>query len=66
MYQALVRIAKEDMTGTGAPASDAPSEGSRFDWAVLLDGLLRRMRDTRDHAGQGGGDAVREISRSGG
>ena len=66
MYQALVRIAKEDMTGTGAPASGAPSEGPRFDWAVLLDGLLRRRRETRDRTGQGGGDAAHEISRSGG
>ena len=61
MYQALVRITKDDRTAT-----DAPPEGPRFDWAVVLDGLLRRMREARDRSGQGGGDTAGEISRSGG
>jgi len=61
MYQALVRITKDDRTAT-----DTPPKGSRFDWAVLLDALLRRMRETRDRTGQDSGDGRRQMSRSGG
>jgi hypothetical protein len=42
MYQALVRIAKDDMT-----AAQRPPEDPRFDWAALLTALLRLMRDVR-------------------
>jgi hypothetical protein len=40
MYQALVRITKDDRTTT-----DAPPGGPRFDWAALLNALLRVMRE---------------------
>lgn len=40
MYQALVRIAKDDMTAT-----PKPPEGPRFDWGALLSALLRVMRE---------------------
>ena len=60
MYQALVRITKDDRIAT-----DEPRESPRLDWAVLLDSLLRRLREAQDGAHNGGG-ATGEISRSGG
>jgi hypothetical protein len=45
MYQALVRIAKDDMTAT--TPDGAPPEGPRFDWAAFLNALLRLMREAR-------------------
>ena len=61
MYQALVRITKDDRIAT-----DEPRESPRLDWAVLLDSLLRRLREAQDRAPRNGGDATGEISRSGG
>ena len=61
MYQALVRITKDDGTAT-----NAPPESPRLDWAALLDTLLRRLRDAHDGAPHSGGNTTREISRSGG
>lgn len=61
MYQALVRITKDDRIAT-----DEPRESPRLDWAVLLDSLLRRLREAHDGAPHNGGDATGEISRSGG
>ena len=61
MYQALVRITKDDRTAT-----NAPPESPRLDWAALLDSLLRRLREAHDGAPHGGGNATSEISRSGG
>ena len=61
MYQALVRITKDDRIAT-----DEPRESPRLDWAVLLDSLLRRLREARDGAPHGGGPTTGEISRSGG
>jgi len=52
MYQALVRITKDDRTAT-----DAPLEAPRFDWAALLDSLLRRMREVHTDASQTSKDA---------
>ena len=56
MYQALVRITKDDRTPTNAPV-ETLSEGPRLDWATLLDGLLRRMRDAGTGAPQSGEEA---------
>jgi hypothetical protein len=61
MYQALVRITKDDRIAT-----DEPRESPRLDWAVLLDSLLRRLREAHDGAPHSGSDAAGEISRSGG
>jgi hypothetical protein len=61
MYQALVRITKDDRI-----AADEPQESPRLDWAALLDSLLRRLRDAHDGASHGGSDTTGEISRSGG
>jgi len=47
MYQALVRIAKDDMTATQTPPDRAPPESPRFDWAAFLNALLRLMREAR-------------------
>jgi len=59
MYQALVRITKDDMPAT-------PPEGPRFDWGALLDALLRRLRDAQDGAPHSANNTAGEISRSGG
>ena len=61
MYQALVRITKDDRTAT-----DTPPEGPRFDWGALLDALLRRLRDAQDGAPHSANNTAGEISRSGG
>jgi len=61
MYQALVRITKDDRIAT-----DEPRESPRLDWAVLLDSLLRRLREAHDGAPYSGSDATGEISRFGG
>lgn len=60
MYQALVRITKDDGTATNAPL-----EGPRLDWAALLDSLLRRLRDAQVDGPHGDGNATAET-RSGG
>ena len=59
MYQALVRITKDEGTAT-----NTPPESPRLDWAALLDSLLRRLRDAHEGAPRSGGTS--EISRSGG
>ncbi len=61
MYQALVRITKDDRI-----AADQPPESPRLDWAALLDSLLRRLRDAHDGAPHGGSNPAGKISRSGG
>ena len=43
MYQALVRITKDDRIAADEPPLGASSE--RFDWAALLNALLRLMRE---------------------
>jgi hypothetical protein len=45
MYQALVRITKDDRIAADEPLVGAPSESPRFDWAALLNALLRLMRE---------------------
>ena len=45
MYQALVRITKDDRIATDAPPLGAHAQASRFDWAALLNALLRVMRE---------------------
>ncbi len=44
MYQALVRITKDDRIAADEPPLAASSE-TRFDWAALLNALLRLMRE---------------------
>jgi hypothetical protein len=61
MYQALVRITKDDRI-----AADTPPESPRLDWAALLDSLLRRLRDAHDGAPHSGNNTAGEISRPGG
>ena len=61
MYQALVRITKDDRIAT-----DEPPESPRLDWAALLNSLLRRLRDAHDDAPHSGSNTASEISRSGG
>jgi len=52
MYRALVRITNDDMTATRTPPpAEAVPETPRFDWATLLDGLLRRMREVGERPG---------------
>jgi hypothetical protein len=54
MYQALVRITNDDMTATRTPpagSAEAAPGTPRFDWATLLDGLLRRMREVGERPG---------------
>jgi len=43
MYQALVRITKDDRIAADEPPLAVSSE--RFDWAALLNALLRLMRE---------------------
>jgi hypothetical protein len=62
MYQALVRMTNDDMTAASTPpagSAEASPETPRFDWAALLDGLLRRTREVGDGARPRGNGAAR-------
>jgi len=45
MYQALVRITKDDRIAADERPLAASSDAPRFDWAALLNALLRLMRE---------------------
>ena len=45
MYQALVRITKDDRIAADEPPFPASSQARLFDWAALLNALLRLMRE---------------------
>ena len=66
MYQALVRITKDDRIAADTSPPGTPAETPRLDWAALLDSLLRRLRDVQGGAPDSGSNRAGGISGSGG
>jgi hypothetical protein len=55
-------MTNDDMTAARTPpagSAEASPETPRFDWAALLDGLLRRTREVGDGARPRGNGAAR-------